>query len=680
MAASFNEEDLRLLQAIEGALPTPEIQHTAEGNPFYQFPARHDEGAQNAICAAAYMLVRWIREQKIGVTQMVRGPPGVHGEQGPPGPVGPRGAPGPIGPQGPPGIQGEAGPRGPRGAEGGGGVGPGGGSNRVVNPYFKWSKTLKFLTHESVRPWTSQFRKYLDTVDITDDQAKMLLIQYVEGPVLSFLEPIVDSETINGCLTKLRDYVKPSAASVLRHLLSIKQKERETVGGFIIRFRNAAIDSGVAESRLREAFIEALTPSWRQQARAIVVVNQGISSDELIRQLNEISSPSDGGRMEIGARETYDRGEEEEHAHQGAQLGRDGFIHMPASFSSMHELLGTLDASFPHNGVLRQWVQRKAQQLPAAPPRREFGYRPPHYQRQGGGPRGRGRGRWQRPQVRHNELGGSELGWEENAQFSEPQIIEVDSVASDEGEPQGEGMGHWAMCAPSFRQHEMPKKRSLHLKVKLDNMPATALVDCGATHNFISLGWMQKKGLVPTPLERPCECKLGEGSTQVTHKLVANTEIEGRTYSLDYFVMNGKSSQSIVLGYGFLTTNSAVVDFGARTVTVKGQTIACVEASITPLFKPLVETAIIPHRKAKGHAIYCPHDVMLHQQQIMTIDLGWRCMTREPWTTCSRARFSLQCEQLHNSGEGASVTVRNTGTGTLQLRRGSLLGYMSKNM
>lgn len=224
------------------------------------------------------------------------------------------------------------------------------------------------------------------------------------------------------------------------------------------------------------------------------------------------------------------------------------------------------------------------------------------------------------------------------------------------------------------------KKRSLHLKVTLDDKPVIALVDCGATHNFISLRWMQKKGIVPTPLERACECKLGEGSTQVTHKLVANTDIEGETYSLEYFVMNGKSSQSIVLGYSFLTSNAAVVDFGARTVTVKGQTIACVQASITPLFQPLVDTAIIPRRKAKGHAIYCPHDVMLHEQQAMTIDLGWKRTSGEPWTTGNRASFRLQCEQLNTVGEGASVTVRNTGDSTLQLRRGSLLGYISKNM
>lgn len=285
----------------------------------------------------------------------------------------------------------------------------------------------------------------------------------------------MESETVNGCLKRLTDYVKPSAASVLRHLLSIRQKDRESVGGFIIRFRNAAIDSGGSEARLKEAFIEALNPSWRQQVRAIVVVNQEISSEELIRQLNEISSPSDGGRMELGSRETYDRGEEEERAYQGAQLGRDGFIHMPASFSSMHELLGTLDASFPHNGVLRQWVQRKASQLPEAPPRMEYRPRPPHYQRQGGGQRGRGRGgRWQRPQMRYNELGGSEFDWEEDAQFSGPQIVEVNFVASDEGDfdidtrslqhSQEEEqprtlMGNQAMCAPSFGQHELPKKK-----------------------------------------------------------------------------------------------------------------------------------------------------------------------------------------------------------------------------
>lgn len=143
MAASFNEENLRLLQAIEGALPTPEVQHAPEGNPVYQFPARHGEEAQNAICAAAYRLVKWIGEQKIGVTQMIRGPTGPPGEQGPPGSPGPRGAPGPVGPQGPPGTQGEVRPRGPTGAEGGGGVGSRGGGSQSDECIFQVGENTK---------------------------------------------------------------------------------------------------------------------------------------------------------------------------------------------------------------------------------------------------------------------------------------------------------------------------------------------------------------------------------------------------------------------------------------------------------------------------------------------------------------------------------------------------------
>lgn len=285
------------------------------------------------------------KETEFGSCSSDKGPTGAQGERGPPGLVGEGG---------PPGLQEDVGPRGPRGSDGvGRTVSASGGGARSVQPYYKWFKVLKTLTCDCVGPWVSQFRKYLSIIYISDAQAKMLLIQHVKRPVQSFLKALVDTGSVHDCLGKLCEFVKPSVGSVLRNLLSIKQKERELVGNFIFRFRNAAVDSGIEEERLKEALIEALIPLWRQQARAIVASKGTFSSAELIRQLNEISSSTDGGRMEMGARETYEENDKEGCSFLGAQLGRDEFIHMPASFSSMHELLGTLDDSFPNDSVLR---------------------------------------------------------------------------------------------------------------------------------------------------------------------------------------------------------------------------------------------------------------------------------------------------------------------------------------
>lgn len=122
----------------------------------------------------------------------------------------------------------------------------------------KWSKALKMLTYGGVRPWVSQFWKYLSTMDLSDDQAKMIPVQHVEELVLFSLEALVDTRSMGDCLCKLFEVGKPLAGSMLRNLLGIKQKERESVGNFVIRFRNAAVDSKGEEERLKEAFIEAL--------------------------------------------------------------------------------------------------------------------------------------------------------------------------------------------------------------------------------------------------------------------------------------------------------------------------------------------------------------------------------------------------------------------------------------
>lgn len=118
MATTFAEEDVQLLQAIEAALPSPEAATTPEGQLYYQFPGHHDEAARKAICASAYMLIRWIRERKLVPAQVIRGPTEAQQERGPPGPAGVRGPPGPTGPQGSPGLRGDVGPRGPRGTDG----------------------------------------------------------------------------------------------------------------------------------------------------------------------------------------------------------------------------------------------------------------------------------------------------------------------------------------------------------------------------------------------------------------------------------------------------------------------------------------------------------------------------------------------------------------------------------
>lgn len=54
--------------------------------------------------------------------------------------------------------------------------------------------------------------------------------------------------------------VKPFGAFVMRKLLQVKQGSRESVASFVLRFRVASLESGVDESKLRKAFLDALIP------------------------------------------------------------------------------------------------------------------------------------------------------------------------------------------------------------------------------------------------------------------------------------------------------------------------------------------------------------------------------------------------------------------------------------
>lgn len=198
------------------------------------------------------------------------------------GPAGPRGPSGPPGPQGMIDIPGEVGPSGPVGPrdEAGGHI-PGVAGPTPSAPVLRWSKVIRSLTFEAVRPWTSQFTSYLDIVSLSDAKEKMLLIQHLEGGPLNFMEAIADENTSRECIDKLLLYVCPSHASIMRKLLYLKQSPKESISVFVIKFKNSAIGSGMKEERLREAFLEAFIPSWRQQARAILASDAGIDNAEL---------------------------------------------------------------------------------------------------------------------------------------------------------------------------------------------------------------------------------------------------------------------------------------------------------------------------------------------------------------------------------------------------------------
>lgn len=150
--------------------------------------------------------------------------------------------------------------------------------------------------------------------------------------------------------------------------------------------------------------------------------------------------------------------------------------------------------------------------------------------------------------------------------------IEVDSELSGEQSPVNRmvelaedivacnDISHDVLFAPSFRKHFLHGKKSIHILVRVNAISSTALIDCGATDSFINLAFMKKRGLRRVALECPRTCKLGEGTTQVTHGFKYSLEVGNKCIEVDFYVMNGKSSQGLVLGYSFLSKNDAAIN------------------------------------------------------------------------------------------------------------------------
>lgn len=71
----------------------------------------------------------------------------------------------------------------------------------------------------------------------------------------------------------------------MRNLFQIKHDGKESVASYIIYFRAASLESRV---RLKNAYLDALTPQLQLQARDVVAENFNFISSELIRTLFDI--------------------------------------------------------------------------------------------------------------------------------------------------------------------------------------------------------------------------------------------------------------------------------------------------------------------------------------------------------------------------------------------------------
>lgn len=111
----------------------------------------------------------------------------------------------------------------------------------------------------------------------------------------------------------------------------------------------------------------------------------------------------------------------------------------------------------------------------------------------------------------------------------------------------------------------------IHGPISLQKFRAINLIDFGATNNFINLFFMRKRGVKPNPFNTHRICKIEEGTTAVAYCFHPIVHLGEETIPLDFYMMNGKSNQGVVLSCGFLAKQEVLIDFGTKQATIKGK-------------------------------------------------------------------------------------------------------------
>lgn len=309
----------------------------------------------------------------------------------------------------------------------------------------------------------------------------------------------------------------------------------------------------------------------------MVATNPNLTSSDLIRTLYEIVGLEQGDAMELVTIESS----EQEVDYDVAQVNTGGRISMPALFDSMRELPTTLDNALPSNPFLHKWLKSRVSKDETQAGKVRFGVKG----RGRGGSKGhtkRVAGRYLRnKEVEVEDLSLDDLGEIEvtSEAFEELSLINhvVEVAGSEEGCNATELQ---VMLVPSFKKHSLHNEKSIHISVRLHEMTAIALIDCGATNNFINLGFMKKRGMQPNLLEQSRIYRLGKGTTEVTHSYKSSFEVGETKLPVEFYVMNGKSSQGIMLRCTFLAENDATINFKTRKLRLGGMKVHCLSSQL----------------------------------------------------------------------------------------------------
>lgn len=684
---SLNEEQVRLVHSFLDSFPASTVSTDEAGTTLVSY-ANATSPDQGQVWGILQTVLCWIRDGRFSPQA------------------------GPAGPSGPPGAHTDV-------------------RRPMVN--FKWTRRLTKLRYEEVRPFISQFRTYIETMGLNDREAYMMLVQHCDQHPLLFVEALPDTISVLDMLTRLETHCKPTQSTQFRQLLAMRQKKGESIADYTLRFDHAALTSGANQARKKEAYLESLHTSWKVMARSMAVMDATLTFDDLKQRLMEVAGTSDNDAMELDFLDRQEGGL----VLDQVQVDSRGQIKFPVDFNRMQELLSTIETSVAKN----TWLANKLRSIIASKgdgkhKKRGFtGRRPNRFTRfkhaamdQEGQEGGEGlfAEEW--------ESVGSQGSWE-GQDLWDPQDAKLCSVDAVKGKPnvqddkevvnelltqmsetkaqtdlwmqeiqtalqelqdirvpqEADGKGASTSLASLTCSAALPhtqKKRSIQLPVYIDDHRMFALLDSGASDNFISASYLQTRGLDGTcsKLPTPLTCKLGEGETKVLQSVALQLKVLNHTISTEFYVLKGKMSQPLILGLTFMEQNDVCINFGNRKVTLGDELIACArcrvqEKEVTEIrVKGVPKGAKHPKMYKHGMGFLSQQTHKLHPGEKITVNMRVALEPMGPLTLTPRESLSaagLAITHLCMDTNQLSVEVRNYTPSNVVFRPGSLLGYIN---
>ena len=166
--------------------------------------------------------------------------------------------------------------------------------------HVRWTKHLTRLSYGEVKTFVTLFKAYLQAAGLSEAEAKLTLLQSLEGEALKLLAGMSTQMDTRELLEQLMKRVRPSDTVLEGKLLKIKQRPSEAVQDYFNRFQLIASDlSGYSDERKRDVFMNNLNATWKMTARSLWLPNKNIPLTDLAQGLMDLEGSDYADKMEI---------------------------------------------------------------------------------------------------------------------------------------------------------------------------------------------------------------------------------------------------------------------------------------------------------------------------------------------------------------------------------------------